>query len=365
MQTLQKILPKYTVALGIIFVATVVYLVTRGDTVVVEGYAVQKMALEQAIYATGYVDAGKMADMRSEISGTVRFVGASEGEQVAKGDTILVIGDRILLLAVDEAEAALAEQQAAKVDLEARLARSRALYKAGAIPLQELDDARREFIQAKKLFEQKNAQLQSRRDEAEKQLLRAPLTGTLTMQEARVGDDIVSGTLLATIVNPESYMIKVEVDELDIPRLKKGQKAVVALDAMPEKRFRASVSRIVPRTDRITKTSKIYLDLDEPIESMQEGMTAIANIVYNVRKGALLVPKSAVFKEGREMFVWKIEKSKLVKRNVTTGADDNRFIEILDGLVEADSVVTRPEEHFRDGMKARVNGEKTVNGDQL
>ena len=357
MQTLQKILPKYTVALGITFLATVVYLVTRGDTVVVESFAVQKMELEQAIYATGYVDAGKMADIRSEISGTVRFVGASEGEQVAKGDTILVISDKSLLLAVDEAEAALAEQRAAKEDMEARFTRSRALFKAGAIPVQERDNAKREFIQAKKLFEQKNAQLQSRRDEAEKQHIRAPLAGTLTMQEARTGDDIVSGTLLATIVNTESYMIKVEVDELDVPRLKKGQKAVIALDAMPEKRFKASVSRIVPRTDRITKTSKVYLDLDDPIEGMQEGMTAIANIVYNVRKGALLVPRSAVFKEGREMYAWKIEKGKLVKLTVTTGADDNRFIEVLEGLVEGDSVVTRPEERFREGMGARVVSE--------
>ena len=356
MQTLQKILPKYTIVLGVVFLATIIYFVTRGNTVVVEVFPVKKMELAQAIYATGYVDAEAMADLRSEVSGTVRSVNASEGEWVDRGNVIIVFDDRQLRLAAEEARAAYAEQKAEADDSLLELTRSRNLFKAGAISAQELGDAEKEYTQAKELLQQRKLRLKSRQDDVKKQVVTAPLAGVLTQQEAKAGDYIVSNTFVASVIDTTSYIIKVEVDELDVPRLKKGQDAMVALDALPERRFSAVVSRVVPQTDRITKTSKVYLELDEQVDGLQVGMTATANIVYSVRQGALLVPKGAVFEEGKQDYVWKIEKGRLGKQGILAGADDTRFVEVLDGLAEGDSVVAKPEEKFRQGMEARVNG---------
>jgi RND family efflux transporter MFP subunit len=354
MQTLQKILPKYTVVLGIVFLVTVIYLVTRGNTVAVEVSTVRKMELTEAIYATGYVDADAMADLRSEISATVSLIGAYEGEWLEKGSTVLAFDDRRLHLAVEEAEAAYAEQKAKSDDLQVKLKRSHNLFNAGAVSVQDLDDAEREYTLAKRKLQQRDVQLKSRRDDLKKQQVNAPLAGVLALLDAKVGDYIVANTLVARIIDTNSYVINVEVDELDVPRLKKSQVATVALDALPEERFSAVVSRIVPETDRITKTSKVYLELDEPVEGLQVGMTATANIVYNVRKGALLVPKSSVLEQMRQDYVWKVEKGKLQKQAITSGAEDSRFVEVLDGLVQGDSVVVKPEEKFRQGMEAKV-----------
>lgn len=356
MQTLQKILPKYTVVLGIVFLVTVIYLVTRGNTVVVEVSTVKKMELAEAIYATGYVDADAMADLRSEISATVGFIGAYEGEWLEKGSAVLAFDDRRLQLAVEEAEAAYAEQKAKADDLQVKLKRNRNLFKAGAVSVQELDDAEREYTQAKRKLQQRDVQLKSRKDDLKKQQVNAPLAGVLALLDAKVGDYIVENTLVARIIDTNSYVINVEVDELDVPRLKKGQIATVALDALPEERFSAVVSRIVPETDRITKTSKVYLELDEHIEGLQVGMTATANIVYNVREGSLLVPKSSVLEQMQQNYVWKVEKGKLQKQAIKSGAEDSRFVEILDGLIQGDSVVVKPEEKFRQGMDAKVVG---------
>ena len=356
MQTLQKILPKYTIVLGIIFVVTVIYLFTRGNTVFVDISSVKKMELTQAVYATGYVDADAMADLRSEISGTVAFVGAHEGEWVDKGSKILEFDEHQLQLAVAEAKAAYAEQKSETDDLRVKRARNSNLLKAGAVSRQEFDDAEKEYTQAQKLLQQRELQLKSRQDELKKQVVRAPIAGVLSLQEAKAGDYLVSNTLVARVIDTTSYIINVEVDELDVPRLKTGQLATVALDALPEKRFSASVSRVVPQTDRITKTSKVYLELDEHVEGMQVGMTATANIIYNIQENALLVPKSSVFEEFRQDYVWKIEKRHLKKQRITTGASDIRYIEVLDGLAEGDSVVVKPEEGFKEGMEARITG---------
>ncbi len=360
MQTLQKILPRYTIGLGIILLATTVYLVTRANTVVVEVFAVKKMELAEAIYATGYVDAEAMADLRTEISGTVGFIGAHEGEWVDKGSAILVFDDRRLQLAVEEAKAAYAEQKAETEDTRVKVSRSRNLFKAGAISTQELDDTEKEFLQAKEKLQQRKLQLESRRDDLGKKVVSAPLAGVLTHQDAKIGDYLVANMQVASIIDTSSYIIKVEVDELDVPRLKKGQRVTVALDALPEKRFSAVVARVVPRTDRITKTSKVYIELDEHVAGLQVGMTATANIIYSVRQGALLVPKGSVFDDARQRYLWKIVKGHLRKQKIMAGADDNRFVEVLEGVAEGDSVVVRPEERFAEGMEAKVVGNAGV-----
>lgn len=352
MQTLQKILPKYTIVLGIVLLITVVYLITRGNTVVVEPFRVKKMELVQAVYATGYVDAEANADLRSEISGTVGFVGADEGEWVDRDATIILFDDRQLELAVFEARAAYAEQKAEADDLRVRLSRSRNLYKAGALSAQELDDAETEYRQSKEMLQQRKVQLKSRQDDLRKKAVRAPIAGVLTQQDAKAGDYVVANTLVAKIIDTTSYIIKVEVDELDVPRLTKDQPATVALDALPEKRFKAKLSRVVPQTDRITKTSKVYLELLEPAGNIQVGMTATANIVYNVQKGALLVPKRSVFEELREDYVWKIVKGHLKKQKIKKGSEDISYVEVLEGISEGDSIVANPEEKFKEGMEA-------------
>jgi len=159
---------------------------------------------------------------------------------------------------------------------------------------------------------------------------------------------------VARVIDTTGYAVNVEVDELDVPRIRKGQKAVVVLDAMPEKRYEASVSRVVPQTDTVTKTSRVYLRFLTPVSRIQAGMTATANIVYNVKAGSLLVTKSSVFEENHVSYVWKVEDGKLRKQPLKTGAGDLAFVEVLDGLRKGDQVVGVPEERFRDGMDARV-----------
>jgi len=356
MQTLQKILPKFTIALGVILAATVIYLVTRANTVHIDIYPVKKMELVQAIYATGYVDADRTAELRNEIPGTVGRILAREGERVERGETILELEERQPALAVREAEAAYAEQKSEADDRRVKLERNRNLFRAGAISRQELDNAEKESRKAGELLEQRRLQLNSRKEDLKKLAVTAPVSGVLTLQNARAGDYLVSGTLVATIVDTASYVLNVEVDELDVPRLRSGQAATVAFDALPESRFDAFVTRVVPQTDRVTKTSRVYLDFSEPIEGIQAGMTATANIVYSTRQNALLVPKSSVFSELRKKYVWKIDDGRLEKQEIAAGAGDMNFIEVLGGLVEGDSVALKPDERFRDGMEARALG---------
>ncbi|NTU57531.1 MAG: efflux RND transporter periplasmic adaptor subunit [Chlorobiaceae bacterium] len=354
MQNLQKMLPKLSIALAVVFVVTVGYLLTRGNTVNVEAGKVSKSELVEAVYATGYVEAENIANLSAETSGTVRSISALEGQHVRKGQAVIVFDSKLPGLSVEEARAAVAQEQALMKDNALKLERNRALFRDGAISRQQLDEAQRNSTQSLEMLRQRQAQLKSREDDLKKLAVVAPFDGILTLQNVKEGDFVKANTEVATVTDPSAYMVTVEVDELDVPRLRTGMPAVIAFDAMPEKRFQASVSRIVPHTDRVTKTSRVYLKLDEPVKAVQGGMTATANIIYNIRKGALLVRKSSVLEEERKSFVWKIDGGRLKKQQVQTGDSDLTYVEVLNGLAPGDLVVTSPQEKFREGMEARL-----------
>jgi len=354
MQTLQKILPKYTIALSLIFLVTVVYLFTRGNTVDVDAVTVSDAELVQAVYATGFIEADNAASLSAEFSGTVRSVGAREGDRVSAGQTIIVFESVQPELAVRESRAAYDEQSALFSERQLRYGRIRNLYAEGAVSRQDLDDAEKNMRQAGELLEQKRIRMKIQEDELKKVAVRAPFAGILALQSVKAGDYVSAGSVVARVIDTTGYAVNVEVDELDVPRIRKGQKAVVVLDAMPEKRYEASVSRVVPQTDTVTKTSRVYLRFLTPVSRIQAGMTATANIVYNVKSGSLLVRKSSVFEENHVSYVWKVEDGKLRKQPLKTGAGDLAFVEVLDGLRKGDQVVGVPEERFRDGMDARV-----------
>ncbi len=354
MKSLQKFLPKYSIALAVLFIATVLFLITRGNTVDLEAVVVTNAELVQAIYATGFVEADAVANLSAEFSGTVSFVGALEGQHVSAGQKILQFDSPQPQLAVREAKAAFAEQQALARDNRLRSARKKNLFIEGAISRQELEEAEKNNIQSEELLQQKTLQLKMREDDLKKLTVIAPFSGILTLQTVKEGDYVTTNTLVARVVDPSGYIVSVEVDELDIPRIRNGQKATVAFDAYPEKRFSAVVTRIVPQTDRVTKTSKIYLTLDHSPENIQAGMTATANIIYNTKPNALLVRKSSVFEENRQTYVWAIKNGRLKKQSIRQGASDMTFVEVLEGLKKGDKIALAPEKNLHEGMEVRI-----------
>ena len=354
MKSLQKFLPKYSIALAVLFIATVFFLITRGNTVDIEAGEVTNAELVQAIYATGFVEADAVANLSAECSGTVRYVGALEGQHVSAGQKILQFDSPQPQLAVREARAAFAEQQALARDNRLRTARKKNLFIEGAISRQELEDAEKNSIQSEELLQQKALQVKMREDDLKKLTVTAPFSGIMTLQNIKEGDYVTTNTLVARVVDPSRFMISVEVDELDIPRIRNGQSATVAFDAYPEKRFSALVSRIVPQTDRVTKTSRIYLTLGSPPANIQAGMTATANIIYNIRRNALLVRKSSVFEENRKSYVWAIKHGQLKKQLIVQGDSDMTFVEVLQGLKKGDKIALSPEKSLHEGMDVRI-----------
>lgn len=120
----------------------------------------------------------------------------------------------------------------------------------------------------------------------------------------QVGDEVKAGQVVGTINNSTGMVVTVPVDEVDIAKVKLGQKADITFDALPDQLFTGSVSDIsdkgVITNSAATFDVKVALDKTDGVKS---GMTANVEILVNHKDGALLVPIEAVQDRGGRKFV--------------------------------------------------------------
>ena len=134
------------------------------------------------------------------------------------------------------------------------------------------------------------------------------------------------------------------VDEIDIMKIKTGQKAAVSIDAIPSKTFTGKVSFISPfgaaDTSNVIKFNVTIL-LDPTDVDLKGGLTATADVGISTVKNALIVPLSAVTTTGTSSTVTMAtgDKGQTEKRQVTLGIQNQQYVQILKGLNDGDRVI--------------------------
>lgn len=187
------------------------------------------------------------------------------------------------------------------------------------------------------------------RDYAQKQLdkttLSAPFAGTIASLPADEGDTVLATTTIANLIEPDKMELKVQVDEIDIPGVKPGQRAIVKVDALPETTINGTVSYIslLPKKEAgVTLFDvKITLDAADGI-GLRGGMSASADIVTTERSDVLLVPNRVVKQNSQGNSIVEVSASgQIQERTVVTGISDGFQIEIVNGLKEGEMVVEK------------------------
>ena len=175
---------------------------------------------------------------------------------------------------------------------------------------------------------------------ATSQLSGTSVTTTSDSQDTESDD----GTLTAfTLASNDTMILSVNVDELDINSVSKEQEAEVTLDAIEDKTFTGTVTKVSNSASGtnggVAKyTVKISIPKDE---KMKAGMNASATIIVEQKKDVITIPVSAVSEKGGESFVYTKKDSDgnlSGEQTVTTGLSDGDMVEITEGLSEGDTV---------------------------
>jgi len=313
---------------------------------------VQAEDLQVSVREVGVVDPVTKVEVKSVVSGRVLSLSVREGAVVKTGDVLATIEPD-----VNQAQS-LSDVQASVREFDLKL-----------------QDAEREFTMQKTLFDQglvgrdpfRAAEI--KRDQAADNLRAAkmryqivedrgiPISGNASSQNARVtspmsgvvikrgvelGETVTSGvssfnagTVLFTVADLKSLIIRVNLNEVDIAKVHVGQRARISLDAYPQKVFTGKVSFVAPSAELVEKIKvfKVEVTLDELGDSFRTGMSANVEILGEKRDKAISIPLEALQRRDGKTVAFRL-KANLEPKKIATAkeglAGRNKFIWLSD-----------------------------------
>lgn len=168
----------------------------------------------------------------------------------------------------------------------------------------------------------------------------APLSGTIVERNISLGGSVEPNVTLFRIADLSEVIVEGDVFESDVSKVKPSQDARVRLDAYPDKVFNGSVSFIASQIDPEKRTLRIWVSIDNKEGLLKPEFFAKVDLVIRPRSEVLTVPVEAIIDDGAEKFVFVKNGNQFVRQDVATGASDDRYVEITDGLYPGDQVVT-------------------------
>jgi HlyD family secretion protein len=392
----------------------------KKDLVEVETAAVEPREIVQTVTATGRIQPVTQVNISADVSAKIIRLGVREGDWVEKGQFLLELDRERYLAEVESAEASLRSAQAQVAVVEENLSKaskdlariqdlyekkleSQANFDASSAAV-EVEKARLRSVRDQ--AEQSRATLKQARDALSKTTIYAPMEGTVSKLNKEVGEIALGSQfqedVILEISNLAGMEALVEVDENDIVNVALGDKATIEVDALPGVTFEGEVTEIANSAkvsaqgtaDQKTEF-EVKVAILEPGTELRPGMTASADIVTDVREGALGVPIQSVAvrtpeqiaavgggkgkakdeaegageadeaskfepdKDGFVEIVFVVEDGVAHARQVKTGIQSETHIELVEGIHEGEQVVVGSyraiSRDLRDGTKVAVS----------
>ncbi len=167
----------------------------------------------------------------------------------------------------------------------------------------------------------------------------SPMSGVINERSVTVGDAVEPDKELFHVVDLSKVIVVAQVYEEDTGKVKLGQKARVHAFSFPKQEFAGEVTFLGLELNSETRTLPVWIAVDNPEGKLRGGMFARASLLLATSADVLAVPNESILEEGGEKFVFVQTGNTFTRADVQTGAADDRFIEIKDGLVPDDAVV--------------------------
>jgi len=172
---------------------------------------------------------------------------------------------------------------------------------------------------------------------------KAPIAGTIYEQPVFTGDSVEPNARLLTLADLSEVYVVGRIYEGQVAQVKKGQSVRIRAEAYPEDAFTGNVEGYIPRLDPETRTLGVRVRMGNPDGKLLPNMRATLTIVTAEAESVIAVPLSAVLGEGGDYFVFvqdDKEAHTFLRTPVVLGQRDDRFVEIVEGVLPGSNVVT-------------------------
>ncbi|MGB4833456.1 MAG: efflux RND transporter periplasmic adaptor subunit [Candidatus Moraniibacteriota bacterium] len=303
------------------------YFKVRDTSIPVQTETVKRGDVSETVSVTGELIPEEYADLAFLSAGTIDALYVKTGDRVETGDRIASIDRDVLYSQLKDARiTARIAEQAEQLILRKRLS-----------------PAPEERMAKKLASEQARERVRTLELQMKENVLTAPMSGSISKFDARVGEVVTPGQVIARVIKPEAYVLESRVPESDIAKISLGMKAAITFDSLsPDDIFEGEVFHIDPAATVVQDvvSYKVQFRLARSDEHLKEGMTGNIDIQTAMRTNVLWVPFRALTKEGTKTFAQVKQADQTFKKvEVTTGLEgDDGTIEVKTGLKEGDEV---------------------------
>ena len=338
---------------------------------------VTRGSVTRTVTATGTVNPVLTIIVGSYVSGVLQELSCDYNTQVKKGQICATIDPRPYQTVVDQnkanllqARAQLEKDKATLVYAQLTYDRNVRLAQTNAVSKDALDNAKNLLDQARAqvgfdeaTIAQRLAQLAAAQVNLDYTKIISPVDGTVVSRNVTIGQTVAASFQTPTLFLIAADLTKMQVDtnvsESDIGNIKLGDKATFTVDAFPNRSFAGAVTQVrqSPQTVQNVVTYDVVVSVANVDLLLKPGMTAANRIVTAERHNVLRVPSQALRylaaapgtarraiydrKAAPQNRVWLLRDGKPIAVAVTTGLDDDTFIEIVAGdIKEGDQVIT-------------------------
>lgn len=301
---------------------------------------VEPVTLNDYLSLPGETEPDADVCISSESAGIVTWVGAEEGDRVERGSVIV-------RLDVSSSGARFDKAKAAKKLASEQLRRRQELLKKGVLAQEEFDRMESELAQSE-------ASLKEMQVSVGYGIAVSPISGIVNKRYVDRGERLNVGDKVADIVDPSIIRTTVNVPEMDIPYIKKGQEVAVTVDAIPGRSWKGVVEFVSFKADRSSKTFKVRVLTDNPDGVIRAGMLARVSLLRRSLEGAITAPLFSLINQGGERLVYVEEDGVARARTVTIGVIEKDRVQILEGLKAGDNLIVAGHNMVEDGTRVAV-----------
>lgn len=322
--------------------------------------------IEDTVTAQGTLEPRQYVDVGAQVSGQLKKIYFAEGDSVKAGDLIAEIDPAIYLSRVHEDEARLktlqsqkAEQQALVKQALQKFERRKSLYGISSVTKETLEDAqtsvevaRAQLISLDAQIEEAQYTLDADKTNLGYARILAPMDGTIVKQNVQEGQTLnasQSAPTLVQIADLDVMMVRAQVAEADIPRIKPGTPVWFTTLGAQSRKWDGTARQILPAPEVINDVVlyNVLVDADNKDHNLMTGMSTQMFFIVGKAENVPVIPRAALGRrvtdadneKGEAYRVTKLDGKTETEVTVHIGLTDRAQAEVRDGLSPGDTIV--------------------------
>lgn len=308
---------------------------------------VERRDLSSKLLLSGEVQPASEQEVKPEVGGKVKEIAVQVGQNVKKGDLLVVIDDTDLLTEKRSAETAIEGAQLAADKDRGNYERAKELFDEKLISKEVYANLKADLDISENALLKSKSQLQTVEDKLAKTRIVAPFEGTVL--DIKVTEGLVvtaaasvnSGTELMAFANLSKLLIVTNVNQMDVSKLSTGAEVSVNMQGDDSNAVKARIEFVAPlaTVKNNIKGFEVQALIEDSKSPLKPGMSVSMTVPVGAAKRAISVPIAAVFKQDNDRVVYVRKGEKTERRKVSVGLTTMSYAEITSGLNEGEEIL--------------------------